>query len=554
MYVRVASAVCFKVAKIQLSINTNPIPVITASATTICQGNSITLTSNFPTGNFWSTGETTQSITIYTAGTYTLTVNDGTCVSEPVNINITTATDPDIQIMGNLTFCEGSANILTATASGNGNTFLWSNGATTAINTVTTSGTYTVTVTTQEGCQYQKSVTVTADPQIIINIASPSPITCTQPQITLDATASVYQPGATFLWTATGGGNIISGADTLTPVVNNSGTYTLTISSATAQGCIKQSSITVTGNTNPPALSLSSTKLTICKGESVTITATGAVDYAWAGLPGTGNSQTVTPADTTTYSVTGTGANGCTTNATITIQVVSEITSALGNIEICDGDRITLDAGSGTGYTYLWSNGESTQIIHPTQTGTYTVTINNGYCSKDFTATVTAIPKPEIQEIIYNDNSLTIKAKNNGMPPLEYSIDGGITWYSSPVFNNILRNAMYSVQVRNKGLYCIASTEYFTFFINNIITPNHDGYNDVIDFSIISKYGDFKGDIYDRYGQTVFKVSPQTPVWDGVYLSRPLPTGTYWYKLSWKDRLSQKTVTASGWILLQNRN
>ncbi|WP_073175548.1 hypothetical protein [Chryseobacterium vrystaatense] len=118
---------------------------------------------------------------------------------------------------------------MTATAQGSGNTFLWSNGVTGATNTVTTPGTYKVTVTSPSDCQYQKSITVVMDAAITINIAAPSSITCTLPQITLNATASVYQSGAAFLWTASNGGAIVSGANTLTPTVNNSGTYMLTI-------------------------------------------------------------------------------------------------------------------------------------------------------------------------------------------------------------------------------------------------------------------------------------------------------------------------------------
>jgi hypothetical protein len=194
--------------------------VISTSAPAICNNGNVTLTSNFATGNIWSTGATTPSIIVTTPGTYTLTNTSGNCAIAPASITIAADVDPNVQITGNLTFCEGSSTVLTATASGTGNTFSWSNGVNGSTNTVTTGGVYTVTVTTPAGCQYQKTITVTMDPAIMVNIAPPSPITCTVPQITLDATTSVYQPGATFLWTATNGGNIVSGANTLTPIVN----------------------------------------------------------------------------------------------------------------------------------------------------------------------------------------------------------------------------------------------------------------------------------------------------------------------------------------------
>lgn len=273
-------------------------------------------------------------------------------------------------------------------------------------------------------------------------------------------------------------------------------------------------------------------------------------------MPGNGNTQTVTPTTTTTYTVTGIGANGCAAlnPATITITVVPEIASPLQNVEICKGDKATLDAGTGANYTYLWNTGAITQTIDVEQPGVYTVTINNGTCIKTLSVNLSYIVTPEISEIIFNDKTLTIKVKNSGNNLLEYSIDNGFTWQTSNIFTNILRNTRYSIKVRQQGVLCDTSIEYYTFFISNVITPNSDGKNDVIDFSEISKYGNFEGSIFDRYGKTVFKASPKTPIWDGKYIGRPLPTETYWYKLSWEDRITKKPVQISGWILLKNRD
>ncbi|MFC3159473.1 T9SS type B sorting domain-containing protein [Chryseobacterium arachidis] len=223
------------------------------------------------------------------------------------------------------------------------------------------------------------------------------------------------------------------------------------------------------------------------------------------------------------------------------------------NIEICKGDKGTLNAGSGPNYTYSWSNGATTQTIDVDTPGTYSVTINNGVCSKIFTATVAYTITPQIKEIIYNDNLLTIVVQNQGNVPLEYSIDGGVTWQVYNVFN-VLRNTKYSIKVRNRGATCYTTAEYYTFFMANVITPNSDGINDVIDFSEISKYGNFEGGIFDRYGKEIFKPTTNTPIWDGKYLRNPLPTGTYWYKLQWEDRVNKKPIHLSGWILLKNRD
>lgn len=623
IFVRVKLGPCFAIAELQLTIVPAIAPVITSSSPTICAGGSVTLSSNQTTGNTWSTGETTQVITITAPGTYTLTHNNGTCktsasititqdtepviqitgnltfcegfntvltaiatgngntfawsngtigatntvatagihtvtVTTPANcqyqksVNVVQSPNPNLQITGNLTFCEGSNTTLTATATGNGNTFIWSNGTGGTTNIVAATGTYTVTVTTPEGCQYQKSIMVTMNPAIIVNIANPAQITCAAQQITLDATGSVFEPGSTFLWTAAGGGNIVAGANTLTPTVNNNGTYTLTITSST--DCSKQATVTVIRDTTLPIVTLTSPKLTICKGESVVVTANGAATYNWTTLPGNGNIQTVSPITTTTYTVQGTGLNGCTAQATITIEVIPEIMSTLRDVEICKGDKIILDAGAGVNYTYLWNTGETTQKITVDQSGVYTVTINNGSCTKIFSATLSYIIAPEISEVVYSDNTLTINVKNSGITSLEYSIDNGISWQSSNVFMNVLRNTQYTIKVRSKGATCDTTTEYYTFFLVNTITPNGDGRNDQINFGKVSGYEDFKGEIFDRYGKVIFRISSTNSIWNGKELGRGVPTATYWYKLSWKDPVSKKPIHATGWILLKNRN
>jgi len=553
IYVRVKSSTCSKVANLQLIVNQKPVPVITASSTVICNNGSITLTSNYATGNTWSTGETTQSITVNTPGVYTLINNNGLCTGNTASVTINSSPNPNVQVTGNLTFCEGSSTVLTASATGTGNTFSWSNGVTGSTNTITTSGTYTVTVTTPLGCQYQSSATVTMDPAITVNIATPAEINCTNTQVTLNASGSTYPPGSTLLWTATGGGTIVSGINTLTPVVNNAGTYTLKITSPL--GCTKQSSVTVVKNITPPTITLNASSINICKGDSVVLTASGAATYTWTGLTGNGSTQTVSPDITTTYTVTGIGNNGCPAQSTtsITINVVPAISASLPNVEVCQGDNAVLDAGAGTNYSYSWNTGATTQTISTALPGTYTVTINNGSCSKVLTAVVSYIKTPEITGITYENGLLTINVKNPAGDPLEYSIDGGVTWQAYNIFKNVLRNTQYSIRVRKRGVLCDTHTEYYTFLMNNTITPNSDGINDNIDFSIISKFGDFKGSIFDKYGKVVFEVSSKNPVWNGKYVGMPLPTDTYWYSLSWTDQITKQPVQLSGWILLKNR-
>ena len=106
IYVRVKTLTCFKIAELQLILNSKPLPVITASATIFCNNTPITLSSSLPTGNTWTTGATTQSIVVTTPGTYALTNYNGTCTSIVVSIGLTSVVSPNTQISGNLSFCE----------------------------------------------------------------------------------------------------------------------------------------------------------------------------------------------------------------------------------------------------------------------------------------------------------------------------------------------------------------------------------------------------------------------------------------------------------------
>ncbi|MCW3161166.1 choice-of-anchor L domain-containing protein [Chryseobacterium oryctis] len=304
-----------------------------------------------------------------------------------------------------------------------------------------------------------------------------------------------------------------------------------------------------------PIAQVSAPRLRICSGESVVLTASGGVTYQWGDTSNTGAVRTVSPTQTTTYTVYAIGAQNCKSAqpATITIEVVPALVSNLKGGMICEGDQITLDAGQGPNYTYIWNTGDTSQTISVNTPGTYTVTITNGVCTKDYTTKVVRAIIPEIINVDYKDNGvMTITASNPSNGPLEYSIDNGLTWHNSNVFTNVPKNTVISIRVRVKFTSCVSFVEYFTFVMQNVITPNGDNVNDIIDFRGVSDYKDFKGVIFDRYGKEVFKASSLTPYWDGYFQGKRLPTASYWYQVTFEDPASKQLVVKTGWILLKN--
>lgn len=128
-----------------INVSSGSIPAITASGpTTFCQGGSVTLTASTAGSYLWSNQATTQSITVSTSGTYTVTVS-GSCGNGTASATVDVLAQPNAQVSATSNFlCPGESSTLTATG---GTTYLWSpGGQTTASITVSDPGFYNCTV------------------------------------------------------------------------------------------------------------------------------------------------------------------------------------------------------------------------------------------------------------------------------------------------------------------------------------------------------------------------------------------------------------------------
>jgi hypothetical protein len=193
-----------------ITINVSPVPstpTISINGTLrFCQGNSVTLTSSASTGNLWSNGATTQTITVSTAGNYSVVATNGSCSSASSIITSvlvdTLPRTPSITANGPTTFCSGDSVTLTSSVpSGN----LWSNGAATQSVVVKASEVLTVKVTNANGCTSPNSspISVTA-------------VTPTQaPTIAVSGSATFCQGDSVVLTSSASSGNIWSNGATM---------------------------------------------------------------------------------------------------------------------------------------------------------------------------------------------------------------------------------------------------------------------------------------------------------------------------------------------------
>jgi hypothetical protein len=226
---------------------------------------------------------------------------------------------------------------------------------------------------------------------------SPNCITVTvtpQPVPVISGTTTVCAGGSTTL-TASGantyswfdGITTLNGAiQTLSPSVTT--TYTVTGSNA---GCNATTTVTVT--VNPlPAVSIAGIT-TLCAGGSATLTASGANAYIWSDGVNTfgGPVQTLSPAATTTYTVTGSSLSGCSATTTVTVLVNAPISVSVNAVDAaCTGNSLSAVVSGGTSpYSFAWSNGSTDPGIQNVSAGSYVVTVTDAVgCQQSASATL----------------------------------------------------------------------------------------------------------------------------------------------------------------------
>ena len=133
----------------------------------------------------------------------------------------------------------------------------------------------------------------------------------------------------------------------------SSGTYTQTLQSTAGCDSVASLALTITGNPTVVA----GNDQTICAGESVTLSGSGAASYAWDN--GITDNTAFSTSTTNTYTVTGTDANGCTATDDVTVTVnAPPVVDAGLEQTICAGESVTLSGSGAT--TYSWSSGSNT--------------------------------------------------------------------------------------------------------------------------------------------------------------------------------------------------
>ncbi|MBD2699665.1 VCBS repeat-containing protein [Spirosoma sp. BT702] len=302
-----------------------------------CSGNtgSISFTTNLADGSYsliYTGAGSPRAVTVssgafsltgLSAGTYSnfSISNNGCSGTAPGPVTLMAPTAPTATL-GNNGPLSCAATSVTLTASSGGASYVFSSGAnqlggsTGNTATVDSPGTYTVIVTSANGCSAAATTTVTSDTASpTASLTSSGTLACSQTSVQLSAPAGA----STYRFQ---GPNLDQTGTNPTVTVSVGGLYSVTVTGA--NGCTATATTQVEQNNTPPqnVVAASSGPLS-CTVTSVTVSvsATGSgLSYRWQGPGGfSSTSQSFTTATAGTYSVTLTGANGCSSTASVSV-------------------------------------------------------------------------------------------------------------------------------------------------------------------------------------------------------------------------------------------
>jgi hypothetical protein len=293
------------------------------------------------------------------AGTYALKAQLALAkdlIASNDSISVSTVVTPFVVNLGaDISTCNAS----TLLDAGNlGSTYLWNNASTNQTLNVTANGQYSVLVTTPAGCSDNDTINVVLNSGVATSTISPKTATICVGDSSIfiggpsGGVYSVNAPSGKFIATAFGVFDVV---------------YSVTSICGTATDTAK-----VTVNALP-VVTATATPPAVCVGSISTLTGGGALTYVWNngvidGLP-------IIPATTGSYTVIGTGANGCSNSATVSITVNSlpTVSGTATPPSVCVGAS-TILSGAGA-LTYAWNFGVTNGVAFvPTASLNYTVT------------------------------------------------------------------------------------------------------------------------------------------------------------------------------------
>ena len=488
--------------------------------------------------------------------------------------------------VNSVTICPGQSATLTATVVG-ATSYLWSpGGQTTSSITVspssTTSYTCAVSGTTANGgiSSGSGSGTVTVLPSnhpqcgCTVTASNNGPV-CVGSTFNLLATNVT---GGTYTWTLAG--NTIGNTQNVSNLPAAApGSYPVTVTAVDNAGHV------CTGNTtviiNPLPNVYAGVDQSICLGNSVTLTSTGANSYQWNG--GIQNAVSFTPTSTNSYVVTGTDNNNCVNSDTVTVTVLyAQMPSITSSISLgCVPSQVIFTNNDSQASNCIWDFGNNESINSCTgastvydQVGCYditltqtdaqgcdtTVTFNDVVCIEDVEASFYLAPGT-----IGPGNS-TVSFFNNSSNAENYFWNFGDLTTSTEfepihIYSTNLQTGYVATLVVTSEAGCVDSTsmpisyqEQLIYYVPNSFTPDADEHNQLFAPIFTSGFSpeNFEMTIFNRWGELVWQSFDHNEGWDGSFGVDGLnaPVGTYIWVISFKPKDNDDKLKITGFVNL----
>ena len=494
------------------------------------------------------------------------------CPDDVADFTVTVNFLPTVDAGEDVALCEGDELTLTAD-NPDGVDISWDGGVVDGESFVPgATTTYTVTAD-NDGCITTDEVLVTVNPYPTID-AGPDVEVCEDQLVTLTA---INPDGATVSWD----GGVTDGV-AFSPLPGTT-TYTVT---ADLTGCISTDEMDVTTNPLPvPEISADPSSATVCYGETVTLTASGAgLGGAYYWDPDITNGAPFYPNEgAEEYTVTVTDVNGCTNTASIMVEthllpvVVFEADTLLG----CDPFRVEFTNLTTTpGVSCEWDFGDGTtgegcsSISHTyTESGEYTVSLTVAtadICSSTATynnyiavydqprAIFTTSPSPAtIEDTDVSFTNLSVHAdeyewdfgdgsavSNAFEPNHQYPNDPNVSYPATLIASNA---AGCSDTLRR----LVHVEDVVLFYVPNTFTPDGDDFNEIFKPIMTSGYDPYNYHltIFNRWGEVMFESYDAAYGWDGTYGSGKLVSdGVYIWRLEFGDTRSDERHEYMGHI------
>lgn len=519
--------------------------VVASNDTTICNGQSAQLAASGAVSYSWSpaTGLSNANIanpiaTPSTTTQYVVTGLDINGCTDMDTVVVTVTSGITVNVVASRdSICAGEN--VTLTASG-ANTYSWTGGVNNGVPfSPAATATYTVTGSDANGCIGTASYTITVLPVPNLSVLPAQPTICSGDTVFFNASGA-----QSYTWSPS---IYLNNPFIANPISVPTANTTYTIVGTNGAGCDTQVVVNVTVKPAANIIGVAS-KNPICAGESISLTANGGATYAWTG--GVTNGVPFTPSATTTYTVTGTNADGCvgTDNVSVTVNPLPVISTLPAEPVVCKGDTVWMSASGAV--SYLWSpsatlttpTSDSTQSFSQ-QDITYTIigTDGNG-CQGTTTANLNVI------------ESIAMELSKSGdiycnASPIQLAARGGYnySWSPASLLNNPnIANPRANITktttfyVRSQLGNCVGTDSITVFyydntesgiFMPNAFSPNGDGLNDCYNVVSQGNYDQYEFKIFNRWGQAIFETNNPNDCWDGNMGSQSAEVGTYFFYL-----------------------